>query len=665
MRRALTLLLSVAVVGALHAGERTLKQAAPAGLLIGAALNERQAAGGDPLGAGIVSTQFTTISPENAMKFGPIHPEAGRYAFEAADQYVAFGQAHRLAVIGHCLVWHQQTPRWVFEGQPGERADRDTLLGRMRAHVETVVGRYKGRVHGWDVVNEALEEDGTLRRTPWLLGIGPDYIAKAFEFAHAADPAAELYYNDYNLWKPAKRAAAIRLVKELRARGLRVDAIGEQAHWGVDEPTLAEIDATIKELGEDTGVKVLLTELDIDVLPRDPDMWGADLSRQSKIRAATNLYPNGLPDEQQRQLARRYGDIFTLVSKYARQVGRVTFWGVTDANSWLHNFPIPGRVNYPLLWDRDGKPKPAFDAVVDALERRGGAASNAKSGAAFKLALTFDDLPVHSTAPPSVSRVEIARSVLSALEARHAPPTYGFVNAKALDGNPDHAKVLEAWRAAGHPLGNHTFSHMDLDGNTIEAFQQDVVANEATLRHYMGDEGWKWLRFPYLHEGETPEKRAAVGTFLKDRGYRPAHVTITFGDWAYNEPFARCLARGDLASVEWMKDSFLRHARASIAEARSEAVAAYDRDIPHVMLLHLGGFDAVMMPQLLDLIETQGGRLVPLGEALDDSAYSANVGPTGGGSGGTWLDRLMAARLVTRPAAQPDDTMKRLSALCK
>jgi endo-1,4-beta-xylanase len=345
-----------------------LKGLAPPGLLIGAALNGRQIEGKDPVAAGIIAREFSSISPENVLKWGPVHPEPDRYVFEPADSYVALGQRHGMKVIGHVLVWHQQTPRWVFQGREGAPPDRETLLARMRSHIDTVVGRYRGRIHGWDVVNEALEDDGTLRRTPWLEAIGPDYIAKAFEYAHAADPASELYYNDYNLWKPAKREAAIRLVKDLKARGLRVDGVGEQAHWGVAEPPLADIDETIAGLASGTGVKVLLTELDVDVLPREPDMWGADLSRKAQIRAKTNLYPDGLPDEQQRRLARRYADIFRLVLKHQAAVSRVTFWGVTDAHSWLHDFPIPGRVNYPLLWDRQGRPKPAFDAVVEVLK---------------------------------------------------------------------------------------------------------------------------------------------------------------------------------------------------------------------------------------------------------------------------------------------------------
>jgi endo-1,4-beta-xylanase len=344
-----------------------LKSLVPKGLLIGVAVNERQIAGGDPVALAIVTRQFSSISPENILKWEAVHPLPEQYAFEPVDRYVAFGAAQGMAVVGHVLLWHQQTPAWVIAGNGGDRPSRDALLGRLRAHIGAVVGRYRGRIRGWDVVNEALDEDGTLRRTPWLEAIGEDYIAKAFEFAHAADPQAELYYNDYNLWKPAKRDAAIRLVRRLRNLGLPVDGVGEQAHWGIDEPPLADIDATIGALAAGTGVKVLLTELDVDVLPREPDMWGADLSRKLAIRATTNVYPNGLPEAQQRRLAQRYADIFAIVMKHRQVVSRVTLWGVTDAQSWLHDFPIPGRVNYPLLWDRQGRPKRAFDAVVEVL----------------------------------------------------------------------------------------------------------------------------------------------------------------------------------------------------------------------------------------------------------------------------------------------------------
>jgi len=327
-----------------------LKTLMPRGVRIGAALNQAQVEGAEAAAAAIVTRHFDSISPENLLKWALVHPEPDRYDFPPADRYVAFGEAHGMTVIGHNLVWHRQTPDWVFAGADGGPADRETLLARLRAHIEAVVGRYRGRIHGWDVVNEALAEDGTLRPTRWLQAIGPDYIAKAFEYAHAADPGAELYYNDYDLWKPAKREAALRIVGDIRARGLRVDAVGEQAHWRLDRPTLAEMEATVAAI-TGAGFKAMFTEMDIDVLPRSPE----------------NPYADGLPDEAQRQLAARYAEIFAFVRTHPDQLTRVTFWGVTDARSWLNNYPIRGRTNHPLLWDRQGRPKPAFAAVVAAL----------------------------------------------------------------------------------------------------------------------------------------------------------------------------------------------------------------------------------------------------------------------------------------------------------
>ena len=346
-----------------------LKDLAPKTMHVGAAINRPQAAGQDPAAVAIVERQFDQVSPENDLKWERIHPEADRFDFAPADRFVEFGRSRGMFVVGHVLLWHQQTPAWVKAGVDGKPLDRETALARLKAHVGAVAGRYKGRVNGWDVVNEALEEDGSLRKTFWLEAIGPDYIERAFELAHAADPGAELYYNDYNLWKPAKREAAIRLVKELRAKGLRVDAVGEQAHWGIEDPPLAVIEEALAAFGA-AGIAVHVTELDMDVLPRDPDMWGADLSKQATIRAKTNLYPDGLPPAMQEKLAKRYAECFGLFLKHG--VRRVTFWGVTDKSSWLHNFPIRGRVNYPLLWDKDGREKPAFGAVADVLRASSG-----------------------------------------------------------------------------------------------------------------------------------------------------------------------------------------------------------------------------------------------------------------------------------------------------
>jgi endo-1,4-beta-xylanase len=335
--------------------ERTLTKLVPATIRIGVAVNQRQVDGSDAVGRQLVTGQFNSMTPENLLKWALVHPEPDRYDFDLSDRYVALGEAHRMFIVGHTLIWHRQTPAWVFAGADGRPADRAALLERMRAHIQAVVGRYRGRIHGWDVVNEAFEDDGTWRKTPWLAAIGEDYVEKAFEYARAADPGAELYYNDFNLWKPAKRAAALRLVTELRRRGTRIDGVGEQGHWLIDGPGVAEIEATILDVAG-AGLTPMITELDIDVLPRN-----------ASNPAESDPYRDGLPQEMQQRLARRYAEVFALFARQRAHLRRVTFWGVTDASSWLNNFPIRGRTNHPLLWDRDGRPKPAFDAVVDVL----------------------------------------------------------------------------------------------------------------------------------------------------------------------------------------------------------------------------------------------------------------------------------------------------------
>jgi endo-1,4-beta-xylanase len=344
-----------AVVSVSARQDVALKDLMPAGTVIGVAINQRQSDGTDAAAVDLITKQFNQISPENLLKFQSVHPAADRYVFEAQDRYVQFGADRKMQVIGHNLIWHQQTPAWVFQGADGKPADRETLLTRMRDHIHTVVGRYKGRIHGWDVVNEAVDEDGSLRKAPWHDGIGDDYVAKAFEFAHEADPDAELYYNDYNLEKPAKRAGVIRLVKDLQARGLRIDGIGNQGHWQLATPTTAEIEQALEDL-HGTGLKVMYSELDINMLP--PAGRNAD-------PAAANPYAAGLPDEQQQALAKRYADIFGVFMAHHDWISRVTFWGLSDADSWLNR----GRANYPLLWDRQRQPKPAFQAVVDVLRQ--------------------------------------------------------------------------------------------------------------------------------------------------------------------------------------------------------------------------------------------------------------------------------------------------------
>lgn len=335
---------------------------------VGAALNEAQFEERDTIGASLVKTHFNTITSENVLKWALVHPRPGVYDFAAPDKYVAFGERNGMTLIGHTLVWHNQTPQWVFQDANGNPASRDTLLERMHDHIRTVVGRYRGRIKGWDVVNEAVDEDGSLRKSPWLQIIGEDYLVKAFEFAREADPQAELYYNDYSVENAPKRNGVIALVKRLRAAGVRVAAVGLQGHDRLEWPTIEQQDTTIAAFAA-LGVDVNITELDIDVLPRVTQRVTADVSLSARAADSLDPYKSGLPDSVQQALARRYADLFTVFLKYRKSISRITFWGVKDGDSWLNNWPVQGRTSYPLLFDRAGRAKPAFDAVIRAAQR--------------------------------------------------------------------------------------------------------------------------------------------------------------------------------------------------------------------------------------------------------------------------------------------------------
>ena len=345
-----------------------LKEAFANDFLIGAALNRRQFFEEDASGTEIVRTHFNSITSENVLKWALVHPEPARYDFKASDRFVEFGEKHGMFIVGHTLVWHKQTPGWVFEDEKKQPLDREALLKRLRDHIFTVVGRYKGRIKGWDVVNEALNQDGTMRQSPWFKIIGEDYLVKAFQFAREADPAAELYYNDYDLELPAKRAAAVELIKKLKAAGVSISGVGSQNHSLMEWPSAAEVDATITAFAN-LGVKVHITELDVDVLPRTTKP-GADYAVDVKVTPQLNPYVQGLPDATQTALAKRYAELFEVYRKHRDGIERVTFWGVADGDSWLNNWPMRGRTNHPLLFDRSGRPKPALAAVIDVAARR-------------------------------------------------------------------------------------------------------------------------------------------------------------------------------------------------------------------------------------------------------------------------------------------------------
>ncbi len=343
--------------------QTTLKEAFKNDFLIGTALNESQFTGQNAKEAALAGAQFNTISPENVLKWEPVHPEPDRYNFGPGDSYVEFGLKNHMFIIGHNLIWHSQTPKWVFQDDQGNPISRDTLLKRMHDHIFAVVGHYKGKIGGWDVVNEALNEDGTLRESPWKKIIGDDYLIKAYQFAHEADPNVQLYYNDYSLENTPKREGAIALVKKLQAAGIPVAGVGLQGHYGMTWPTTQQVDETIKAFAS-LGLKVMITELDMDVLPAATRSQAAEVSMNVALRAELNPYTNGLPASVEQAEAKRYADLFKVFVANRDSVTRVTFWGVTDGNSWRNDWPVRGRTAYPLLFDRNCQPKPAFDAVI-------------------------------------------------------------------------------------------------------------------------------------------------------------------------------------------------------------------------------------------------------------------------------------------------------------
>lgn len=342
----------------------TLKDVLGKYFTVGAAVNVDVVWGRNAAEAKIVTDNFNSIVAENCMKGEEIHPEEDTYFWDDADRTVKFAEDNGLEMIGHCLVWHSQPPKWMFTDEKGDTVSREVLIRRMRDHITTVMTRYKGRIKGWDVVNEAVNDDGTMRETPYYKIIGPDYIELAFKFAHAADPDAELYINDYAMAKPGKRATTCRIVRDLKAKGCRVDAIGMQSHNGYDYPDLKEYEASIDSFAA-CGVKVMMTELDLNMLPNPESFSGAEISQNFKYDEKYNPYKNGLTPEAERLFEQRYLEMFKIYYRHRHQISRITLWGVTDATSWLNDFPVLGRTNYPLLFGRDNKAKPVVAKIIE------------------------------------------------------------------------------------------------------------------------------------------------------------------------------------------------------------------------------------------------------------------------------------------------------------
>jgi len=343
--------------------QNTLRNVYKDAFYIGTAVNRFQIDETDSTMAAIVGKEFNSITAENMMKSVHMHPKRDTFNFEIADKFVALGEKYDMFIHGHTLIWHSQLSPWF-------RTIEDSLefADVTEKHVKNITTHFKGKIDSWDVVNEALNEDGTLRNSIFLKKMGEDYLASAFKWTAEIDSDVDLYYNDYNMTNVDKRKGAIRMVKNILDQGIKVDGIGMQGHWHLNSPSLEEIEQSILDYSE-LGVQVAITELDVSVLPNPWDLEGAEISQNFENSEGMNPYKESLPDSIQVKLANRYKDIFNIFLKHKDKISRVTFWGVSDGQSWLNGFPIKGRTNYPLLFDRDLKPKAAYDSIIALKER--------------------------------------------------------------------------------------------------------------------------------------------------------------------------------------------------------------------------------------------------------------------------------------------------------
>lgn len=332
--------------------------------LVGTALSTRTLEAEDSAVLDLVAREFNAITAENCMKWGVINPQPGQWDWKPADTMVEWGQQQGMAIVGHTLVWHSQTPGWLFVDDKGEQVSARELNGRIERHIEIMVERYKGRIHTWDVVNEAVDEDKGWRQSPFYKILGPEYMERAFRLTHEADPQAHLIYNDYNMQNPGKRAFLVELFKDYIKRGVPIHGVGMQSHVGLDYPDLKEFEDSIKAYA-DLGLALHMTELEVDVLPVAWEHTGAEISTDFAYSEQLNPYAEGLPDKVQQQLTDRYVQMFELFLKHKQHIARVTTWGTSDAESWKNDFPVRGRTNYPLLFDRQWQPKPAYQAIKD------------------------------------------------------------------------------------------------------------------------------------------------------------------------------------------------------------------------------------------------------------------------------------------------------------
>lgn len=352
---AIPLLALLASCAASTPADKPLKEAFADNFLIGAALNTRVVDGSDPKGDSIVTRHFNTIVAENCMKSEKINPSQGVYLWDDADRFVKYGEDRGMFIVGHTLIWHSQLAPWFPLDSAGNYVSPQVLKERMRTHISTLMSRYKGRIQGWDVVNEAILDDGSYRPSPFYEILGEEYIPLAFQYAMEADPDAQLYLNDFSMASPAKRDRYIQIINDLRARGLRIDAIGMQGHMGMDYPDFDEFEKSIEAFGK-TGAKVMITEWDMSALPTVKT--GANISDTTAYQAALNPYPDGLPEDISKEWNDRMRRMMDIFIAHSDVISRVTAWGTDDGSSWKNDWPMAGRVEYPLLFDRSYNLKP-------------------------------------------------------------------------------------------------------------------------------------------------------------------------------------------------------------------------------------------------------------------------------------------------------------------
>lgn len=381
MRKTTLFLLSLAVLlaGCSERGgtlpDVPLKDAYSDCFLMGAAISTFQVGDRSPETRELLLKHFNAISPDNELKPESLHPRPDVWNFQRADAFCQFGKENGMWILGHTLCWHNQTPAFFWTRPDGQTMSKDEIFESVRSYVETVCTHFLGKVDAWDVINEIVSEDGGYRDLGWVHALGADpavvdeFVKHVFRCAEKYAPGTELYYNEFNCWRPSKLAGIVRLVKMLQADGIRIDGVGIQAHWGLNYPKNQYVVDAIEKIAA-LGVKVMITEIDIDVLPltREGQVIGQVMSdpqfQLEEFKEYLDPYRDGLPAEVEKQQADRYEELFKIFYDHRDVIDRVTFWGVQDGGSWKNGYPVPGRTNYPLVFRRDLTPHEALYRIL-------------------------------------------------------------------------------------------------------------------------------------------------------------------------------------------------------------------------------------------------------------------------------------------------------------